>query len=256
MLNLGLQRDWGDLNFFYLPYFRERTFPGTKGRLRAPLVVDTDRARYEASQKEWYPSVALRYATVLGDWDIGLAQFHGTGRAPRLLAEADANGAIRLIPVYDIVDRSSVDIQATVEEWLWKFEGIYQTARFGSFFAASAGLEYTFFGSVGDAGDLGVIAEWHYDGRDRSAPLTMFDDDIFLRARLTVNNADSTTFLGGIIFDSDSHAKAISLEAETRLSDIWKLEVEPRLYEDLTAGELLYSIRHDDQLQARFSRYL
>ena len=49
MLNLGLQRDWGDLNFFYLPYFRERTFPGTKGRLRAPLVVDTDRARYEAS---------------------------------------------------------------------------------------------------------------------------------------------------------------------------------------------------------------
>ena len=45
MLHLGLQRDWGDLNFFYLPYFRERTFPGRHGRLRAFLVVDTDRAR-------------------------------------------------------------------------------------------------------------------------------------------------------------------------------------------------------------------
>jgi hypothetical protein len=31
-------------------------------------------------------------------------------------------------------------------------------------------LEYTFFGSVGEAGDLGVIAELHYDGRGRSTP--------------------------------------------------------------------------------------
>jgi len=67
MLHLGLQRDWGDLNISYLPYFRERTFPGRHGRLRAFLVVDTDRARHEASAGEWYPNVALRYATVLDD---------------------------------------------------------------------------------------------------------------------------------------------------------------------------------------------
>ena len=96
---------------------------------------------------------------------------------------------------------------------------------------------------MGEAGDLGVIAELHYDGRGRSAPLSMFDDDIFLGARLTLNDPDSTAFLGVIIFDPDSHAKVISLEAETRL------------YEDIKHGELIYSSRQDDHLQVRFSRY-
>ena len=82
----------------------------------------------------------------------------------------------------------------------------------------------------------------------------MFDDDIFLGARLTLNDPDSTAFLGVIIFDPDSHAKVISLEAETRLSDIWKQEAELRLYEDIKHGELLYSSRQDDHLQVRFSR--
>jgi len=199
--------------------------------------------------------VALRYAAVVGDWDIGLAQFHGTSREPRLLAEVNGNGIVKLIPLYDIVDRSSIDVQATIEEWLWKFEGVYETARYGSFFAASAGLEYTFFGVVAEAGDLGVIAEFHYDGRDRSAPLTLFDDDLFLGARITLNDAADTSFLGGIIFDPTSHAKAISMEAATRLSDNWKLEIELRLYEDLKSSELLYSIRRDDHVQVRFARY-
>ena len=37
MVNLLLQRDWGQLDFYLMPWFRERTFPGIDGRLRAPL---------------------------------------------------------------------------------------------------------------------------------------------------------------------------------------------------------------------------
>lgn len=120
-------------------------------------MVDGDGAIYEFSLKQKHPDVALLYATVLGDWDIGLAHFQGTAREPRLMAAADANGNITLTPIYDIIDRTSADIQATVEEWLWKLEGVYETARYDSFFAASAGLEYTFFGLVGAAGDLASL---------------------------------------------------------------------------------------------------
>ena len=39
MIMLSSQRDWGQWDFFLMPYFRERTFPGRKGRLRPPLPV-------------------------------------------------------------------------------------------------------------------------------------------------------------------------------------------------------------------------
>ena len=45
MVRLALIRDWGTLTFFALPYFRERTFRGEKGRLRAQFVWDTDNPR-------------------------------------------------------------------------------------------------------------------------------------------------------------------------------------------------------------------
>ncbi len=32
MINLSLVKDWGIVDFFVLPYFRERTFAGAEGR--------------------------------------------------------------------------------------------------------------------------------------------------------------------------------------------------------------------------------
>ena len=51
MVNLSIDRDWGTFDFFLLPYFRERTFPGRKGRLRTAFVVDSDQAQYESGDK-------------------------------------------------------------------------------------------------------------------------------------------------------------------------------------------------------------
>ena len=62
MVNLALQRDWGELSAFVMPYFRERTFPGIDGRLRTPLPIDTDRPVYESSGGQNHVDVALRYS--------------------------------------------------------------------------------------------------------------------------------------------------------------------------------------------------
>ena len=48
MVNFALIRDWGTLDFFVLPGFRERTFAGREGRPNGALVVDTDNAQYES----------------------------------------------------------------------------------------------------------------------------------------------------------------------------------------------------------------
>ena len=255
MINIGLQQDWGDINAYAMPYFRERTFPGDEGRLRGALVVDHDQAIYESSSEQTHVDLALRYATVLGDWDIGLAQFYGTSRDPRLVVGTSTTGDTVLVPHYDIISRSSVDIQATIEEWLWKMEGVFERADYDSFTAVSAGFEYTFFGSIGDAGDLGVLAEYHFDDRNDQAPATLYNNDLFFGGRITLNDEDDTDFLAGILFDPDSKAKIITMEADTRLSDLWSFEVEMRIYADLTPDELLYGVRQDDHIQMRFSRY-
>ena len=51
MLQFTASRDWGTLDIFVLPYFRERTFPGQEGRLRPALVIDTDDAVYREPRR-------------------------------------------------------------------------------------------------------------------------------------------------------------------------------------------------------------
>ena len=48
MLKLSLERDWGIWDLFLLPGFRERTFPGSEGRLGPRPTVDTGAAIYES----------------------------------------------------------------------------------------------------------------------------------------------------------------------------------------------------------------
>ena len=60
MVNLSLVRDWGILDLYLLTGFRERTFAGQDGRLRAPYVVSDDHIGYESSAKEQHLDLAVR----------------------------------------------------------------------------------------------------------------------------------------------------------------------------------------------------
>ena len=82
MVNLALIRPWGTVDLFVLTGFRERTFPGQRGRLRAPLVVDSDRSAFDANGLRRQLGAAVRWSHALGDWDIGIAHFFGTSREP------------------------------------------------------------------------------------------------------------------------------------------------------------------------------
>ena len=70
--------DWGAVEIFGMPYHRTRTFPGRPGRLRFPLVVDTENAAYESGSGRWHPNLAARYSHSLGPFDIGMSVFDGS----------------------------------------------------------------------------------------------------------------------------------------------------------------------------------
>ena len=248
MVNLALIHDWGTLDLFVLPWFRERTFPGTHGRLRTQPPVIEDRARFESAAAEKHVDFAVRYANYFGDWDIGLAHFYGTSRDPRLLPAVNGNGKPILIPYYDIINQTSLDLQATKGNMLWKLEALHRSGQGKTYNAAGAGFEYTFVGILDTAIDLGILGEYYYDDRGESAP-TVFNDDLGMGARFAFNDAQSTAVLAGLIIDRNNGGKFINVEASRRLGESWLLELQGRFFMDISHSDPAYSFNRDDYME-------
>lgn len=253
MLNLSVQKDYGRFSIFILPHFRERTFAGTNGRLRGPLAVDKDNVIYESGAEEWHTDFALRYSHYLGDWDIGVSYFYGTGREPTLIVNSDAT---RLIPLYEIIHQFGIDIQYTYEEWLWKFEGIVREGQGDTFAATVAGFEYTFFQFADSDADLGILLEHLYDGRDREdAPVAGLENDLFAGVRYTFNDINDTAILAGVISDLEDESNSIRIEAERRIGDSWKIELEAQWFSNTRANSSSASVKDDDFTTLKISRF-
>ena len=223
MVNLELQRDWGLLSLYVMPYFRERTFAGASGRFRGPLPVDDDKAVFESSDAENHIDLALRYSHYIGDVDLGLSVFSGTSREPRLVP---ADDGMSLVPYYDLIDQLGLDLQYTRDAWLWKLEAIGRDTANDSFAAAVGGVEYTIYQLSDSDSDLGLLIEYQYDGRDESEPLTLADNDIFVAARFALNDMQDTSALLGAAYDVETGATYLNLEAERRIGENYVLELQ------------------------------
>ncbi len=263
MAMLRLIRDWGTVDAYLLPGFRERTFPGPKGRFSG-IPIAADDAIYESSAEQLHTDLAFRWSQVFGDWDVGLSYFRGTSREPRLLLWSDfqnpieaVDAPIRLRPLYEQIDQVGIDVQATLGAWLWKFEGIHRSGQGNEFFASTFGFEYSFYSVFGGDADIGVLVEYLYD--DRNAELAMSptqpisvsgpDNDVFLAGRFAFNDVQSSELLAGCSLDMDSAANFCIVEGSRRLSDNWVISIEARLFSSIDDDHPFASVRDDDVLQ-------
>jgi hypothetical protein len=254
MIHLSIPRNWGVVDFFVLPYFRERTFPGRKGRLRFNPIVDTDNAVYESADEEHHVDFAVRYSHSIGNWDFGIYNFNGTGREPTFIGGLDENSQAILIPYYEQINQTGLDLQIVGGEWLWKLEALYRTGQGDDFFAAVGGFEYTFTGIAETRMDLGVINEWAYDERGDKAT-TPSENDVMFGLRLAVNDAAGSELLAGFSQDLTSSAHTIGLEASRRFGDNWRLSVEARAIIDPPEDDLLYNLRDDNFVRLEMAYY-
>ena len=255
MLTLSLFREWGTLDLFMLPGFRERTFPGPEGRLRSIPPTRADAARYESGAEEWHLDWAARWSHAFGPWDLGLSQFYGTSRDPERLPAVDNDGNPYLVPYYPIISQTGIDVQRTGDNWLWKFELISRDGwGEGRLTAAAAGFEYTRYGVLGSRSDVGLLAEYLYNDRE-GVPVNPFEDDLFLGLRVTWNDAASTQLLAGVVADLDTPARYFSLEFSRRLGERWTLALVARVMDGIPEDDFLYSVSRDDYLQLELTRY-
>ena len=249
----------GQVSLFYLPYFRERTFLGEESRLRGRVLIDGFDARYETSAEEWTPSFAARIAGFYGDFDVGVSAFHGLSRDPAFepnpSAFDPATGRFVLRPVYGRITQIGLDGQYTFGATLWKLENI---ARFNQrnlafekedYVAAIGGFEHTLYGIGGSNIDLGLIGEYAYDSRGDEA-LTPFQNDAVIGARLGFNDTQDTSALVTAAVDTETAETLLRLEAERRIGDRVKLELEAGAFLNTDERSVIHDIRDDHYVRA------
>lgn len=254
MVNLALIRPWGTLDFFVLPGFRTRTFASPDGRFRFPQRVATELTQFESAAEEHHVDFAVRWSHVIGDLDIGIAHFRGTGREPSFVVGIDANRQEVFIPRYEQIDQTGLDLSWVRGEWLWKVELDNRTGQGDRFAAVTGGFEYTLVGVFGTSADLGLLAEYLWDERGERA-LSPFDDDLFGATRLALNDVQGTELLSGVIVDRHTGASVVNIEGSRRLGDRWRLSVEIRSFIGIPQADFLYGLRSDDYVQLEFARF-
>lgn len=262
MLRLTLSPDWGTWDFFVLPGMRERTFPGSGGRLRGPLEIVADAAQFESTDGRSHTDLALRYSHYIGNVEFALSHFSGTERTPAftLLSPPTATAAARIAPVYFLTDQSALELTVVAGDWLWKLEALSKRDALQRYTAATGGFEYSLFGIAGSNADLGVIAEYQYDERGGSNAnafdnASTFDDDIVVGLRLGLNDFAGSELLLLVSQDLNNQGRVISLEASRRLGNDWRLALEGRLFSADAADDPLTLFRDEDYLQLSVTRY-
>ena len=258
MVAFSSEREWGLIQLFVLPGFRERTFAGNEGRLRFPLAVDTDNPIYADTDEDNRIDAAVRWSHTLGDWDVGLAHFSGTSREPLFVLDNTRVNDLRLRPMYVTIDQTSIDVQATKGAWLWKLEAISRSGYSSNrYWAAVGGFEYTFYGINESDIDVGIIMEYQTDSRDVLPGGFEQKDVLVTGMRFAFNDEQSTDALLGMSFGEGQ--QFINLEASRRLGDSWKLILEARLFSGIDDNQpnesIFYPFRNDSYFSLALEKY-
>ena len=251
MIKISLERQWGLLDIYTLLGFRERDFSGNKGRLRVPLSINEKDSLYSSSSKNKRADFAVRWSNYYDDFDIAISHFSGTSREPRFLPSA--NKINELVPVYEVIDQTGLEIQYLLDSLAIKGEVISRSGQGERFTAATYGFEYTQIGVLQTRIDLGWVVEFNHDDRLESSPFV-------LGTRFSFNDIYDSQILSGFIVNDKSKELGFLLEASRRIGKCCLLSLEGVYFgdtdEDNGQKKLFQAFKQDDFLRAEFIYYL
>jgi hypothetical protein len=250
--SIGWVGDSAALKLYYLPYFRDRTFQGIRGRPRFSVPIDTDDPIFATKARRLQPSGAARFTLNLGDFDLGAGIFSGLSREPRFIAELTTG---QISPRYDLMHQGSVDAQWTLGALVLKAEGFVRLwgDSLRSFGGGGGGADYTFFKIVGDA-DFSLAAEFLFDTRPVDAAPTFFDHDGFFGVRVAANDTASTEVLAGALVDVLDRSTFAKAGVSRRFGDHWRVSLDVNVFLG-PHGKLESAFLKDDYAHARIAYF-
>ncbi|HEU5134128.1 MAG TPA: hypothetical protein VFU13_03190 [Steroidobacteraceae bacterium] len=255
MLTVTTSGAWGSLSIYGLPRFRVRGFPGLGEPMRPAPPTGIGAALFESRAGRSHFDRALRYSRSQGPLDIGLSYFEGTSRDPRFLIGVPASGIPESHPYYELMSQAGVDLQLTLDEWAFKFEGARRHAAKRTRDAYTVGIEYAMVGVLGTSADLSTVLEYVRDHRD-PLPLPGFlDDDLEFGFRISGNDARSSELKLGVTSDRRRDSRAWSVEFGTRIAAHWRLYAQARVFDKVSPRDPLTLLKNDSYLSLALVRY-
>ena len=220
------------LDLFLLSGFRERKFLPASSPLALPFPISNNNAVYGASNGRQHLDIAVRFSGYRNAIDYGISWFSGTSRDPDFISEATGVYLQR----YPLIDQLGLDLQVTLESWLWKLEAIHRTfdseSSTDTYTAAITGAEYSLFGLANGLFDLGLLAEWHTDSRDNLATVPL-QNDLFTGLRLAFNDTQSSEVLAGAFLDLDDDSTSLRVEASRRVFGDARISLEAQSFTNI-----------------------
>ena len=249
MINFSLERDWGVLDIYALIGFRERTFAGEKGRLRAPFLIDTNSAIYESGAKNLRTDFAFRWSQSYRNLEIALSHFSGTSREPKFINKTASSKT----PYYGIIDQTGLEALYIMGGLALKLEAISRSGQGDRFSAATVGFEYTQVGILSSRLDLGWILELNYDDRYEESPLA-------LGTRLTFNDMYDSQILSGVMRNEETGETNVFVEASKRIGNCCRMSFESIYFNggnDSNKMQKMFEyLKQDDFVRLEFIYYL
>jgi len=182
MFSLGLERTWGNVDFFILPYFRERVFPRGPERFRIGLsginnalpispVFSDKEVFYQSTDEQHHVDVALRWNHYWGGFDMAVSAFSGTSRETLpILSGFDlstpADPKAIFSAYYQQMHQLGLELQYLYDGWAFKYESASRWQPSGNHHNIVTGLEYTFSDIAASNVDLGLLVEYLWHNRD------------------------------------------------------------------------------------------
>jgi len=273
MVQLLIERDWGNLDLFVLPYHRGRTFAGPDARLSTGFELAD--AVYESDDEEGNIDIAARFYSYVDDFEYAVSAFHGNSRELVLgvfSPDGNPSNITALQPYYPTITQLGLEVQYLIEGWAWKVEAIHRDGMIKdqsvfvtpvasvigeseSYFATVAGFEYTQVGIFETRWDLGWVAEHLYDSRQEGASFGAFEHDLLLGTRWVANDEADSELLAGILYDYEYQDYSLSLEGNTRIMNGVSLELEARIFAPASDNPQ-FDFRDEDFVKLTLTYYL
>jgi hypothetical protein len=258
MIRATTDTKWGVMDFFLLPYSRERTFSGPEGRLRAPTSLVRAPVVFESSMKQSHLDFAARWSKRFDKLDIGLSYFRGTNRDPRIVqldSLTTTENPLGLQLNYDLISQTGLDVNYLLGDWILKLEAIERNSNIERYYAYVTGVEYTFSGIFNSQMDLTNYLEYNYDSRNNSDSAPVLENDVFVGCRLALNDENSTDVKVGIMTDVGNASRTTRVEINRRLNDKWSIKFLGQGYHRVSDTDPLYIIKEDSFIQSTLVRY-
>lgn len=243
----------GTFDFYALEYFQPMTFPGLQGRLRSDYAIQNE-PEYLSEHKRSQVEGAFHYTKTVDNVYIGISHFYGYSREPAFLVKLNDQLSPYLVPQYYLQHQTGAELQVTLGNLILKSEDVIRYNELGTSYAVAAGGEYDLGTFLGKGYNLNLLSEYYLDQREESL-ITPFNKDIFLGARIGLNDKRSTEIKVWTNYDFHRNTTdVIMLDASIRITDRLKAQVSYRGI--ISKGPLFASVSNDSYVLFRLEMFM